>query len=238
MSPIKAVVFDMYETLVSNPERSWIELFEEICRSQGLATDPQTLYREWKALEVGFRRTRLNLEEPEKSPPFKSYEVAWRECFVQVFADMQLEGDAAEAAKAAVRSMGLREPFKEVRGALSVLQQRWVTAILSNADDDYLLPQLKRLDLDFQVVLSSEMVGAYKPHPLPFQRVLEELDLSPQETVYVGDNPFDDVKGAKGVGMGTVWINRYGKELDNGLPPPDYQIESLAELPQILERWN
>jgi len=38
--------------------------------------------------------------------------------------------------------------------------------------------------------------------------------------------------------MGTVWINRYGKELDNGLPPPDYQIESLAELPQILERWN
>ena len=69
-------------------------------------------------------------------------------------------------------------------------------------------------------------------------RVLEELDLSPQEAVYVGDNPFDDVKGAKGVGMGTVWINRYGKELDDGLPSPDYQIESLADLPQILERWN
>ena len=59
--------------------------------------------------------------------------------------------------------------------AMAALQQRWVTAVLSNADDDYLFPQIKRLGLSFPVVLSSEMVGAYKPHPLPFQRVLEEL---------------------------------------------------------------
>ncbi len=238
MFPVKAVIFDMYETLVSNPRESWIEVFEGICRSQSLAVAPSTLYREWKALEMGFRRTRLNLEEPEKSPPFKSYETAWRDCFAQVFPHLGLEGNATAAAKDTIRSMGEREAFEEVPQAMAALQQRWVTAVLSNADDDYLFPQIKRLGLSFPVVLSSEMVGAYKPHPLPFQRVLEELGIMPSEAVYVGDNPFDDVKGAKGVGMGAVWINRYGKEPDKGLPSPDHQVSSLAELEQILERWD
>ncbi len=238
MSPVKAVVFDMYETLVSNPEESWIDLFGVICRAQSLPVDPPTLYRRWKALEVNFRRVRLNLEEPEKSPPFKSYETAWRDCFVQVFSDMGLTGDPGAAAKAAIGSMGVREPFEETVSSVDALQRRWVTAVLSNADDDYLLPQLERLGLSFPVVLSSEMVAAYKPHPGPFRRVLKELGMTSNQVVYVGDNPFDDVKGAKGVGMGAVWINRHGKELGQGVPPPDYEIRSLTELEQILERWN
>ena len=99
MAKIKAVVFDMYETLVSNPIEGWMQVFEGVCRSQNLPIDPQTLYDEWKALEVQFRKDRLNLEEPEKSPPFKSYEEAWRDCFAGVFAHRGLDGDAGVAAK-------------------------------------------------------------------------------------------------------------------------------------------
>ena len=119
------------------------------------------------------------------------------------------------------------DAYPEVAESIAALQRRWTTAILSNADDDYLLPQLKRIGLTFPVVLSSEMIGAYKPHPLPFHRVLEELNLEPPEAVYVGDNPFDDVLGAKGVGMNAVWINRNGKTLDEGTTParlPDNQL--------------
>jgi len=235
---ISAVVFDMYETLVPNPEASWLALFDEICRGQGLEVDSQELYRRWKSLEMGFRRRRLNLEEPEKSPPFKNYEEAWRDCFAQVFDDMGLEGDAKAAAKAAIRSMSLQEPFQEVPLALSAIQGRWTTAVLSNADDDYLLPLLERLGFKFPVVLTSEMVRAYKPHPLTFRRMLERLMVEPQEAVYVGDNPFDDVMGAKAVGMRTVWVNRYERSLEDGLPSPDHEVRSLAELPEILERWK
>jgi 2-haloalkanoic acid dehalogenase type II len=238
LTKISAVIFDMYETLVPNPQSSWIALFGEICRAQGLDADPQVLYQNWKALEMGFRRTRLNLEEPEKSPPFKSYEVAWRECFEQVFADMGLEGDAGTAAKAAIRSMSLQNPFEEVPQALTTIQDQWATAVLSNADDDYLLPLVERLGFRFKAVLSSEMVRAYKPHPLPFESMLAKLKVKPQESVYVGDNLFDDVKGAKGVGMKAVWVNRYGKGQTDGLPLPDFEVKSLSELPGLLERWN
>lgn len=238
MAKIKAVVFDMYETLVSNPIEGWMDVFEGVCRSQNLPIDRQTLYDEWKALEVQFRKDRLNMEDPYNSPPFKSYEEAWRDCFASVFAHRGLDGDADVAAKESIVSMGRRDAYPEVAESIAALQGRWTTAILSNADDDYLLPQLKRIGLTFPVVLSSEMIGAYKPHPLPFRRVLKALDLEPQEAVYVGDNPFDDVVGAKGVGMNAVWINRNGKTLDKAQPQPDFQVASLAQLPSILENWD
>ena len=237
MTKIKAVVFDMYETLVSNPIEGWMDVFKGVCRSNKLPIDHRTLYDEWKALEVQFRQDRLNMDDPYNSPPFKSYEEAWRDCFAAVFAKRGLDADAYRAGRESIFSMGRRDAYPEVAETIPVLQQRWTTAILSNADDDYLLPQLQRIGLTFPVVLSSEMVGAYKPHPLPFLRVLDSLNLEPHEAVYVGDNPFDDVRGAKSVGMNAVWINRDGKTLPKDQPQPDHQITSLAQLPPILENW-
>ncbi len=237
MAKIKAVVFDMYETLVSNPIEGWMDVFEGVCRSQNLPIDHHTLYEEWKALEVQFRKERLNMKDPYNSPPFKSYEEAWRDCFAAVFAHRGLDGDAFLAGRESIISMGRRDAYPEVAETIATLQSRWATAILSNADDDYLLPQLQRISLTFPVVLSSETVRAYKPHPLPFLRVLEALNVEPQEAVYVGDNPFDDVLGARGVGMNAVWINRDGKSIEKGQPQPDHQITSLAQLPAILENW-
>lgn len=237
MTKIKAVVFDMYETLVSNPIEGWMDVFKDVCRTQNLSIDHRTLYDEWKALEVQFRKDRLNMDDPYNSPPFKSYEEAWRDCFAQVFEQRGFDADAYRAGRESIISMGCRDAYPEVAETIPSLQQRWSTAILSNADDDYLLPQLKRIGLTFPVVLSSEMVRAYKPHPLPFLRVLDALNLEPHEAVYVGDNPFDDVLGAKSVGMNAVWINRDGKTLPTNQPQPDHQITTLAQLPSILENW-
>jgi len=233
---VRAVIFDMYKTLVPNPEEGWINLFKEICNTQLFTVDPVGLYREWKKLEEKFRRTRQNLEEPDKSPPFKRYEEAWRDCFKQVFCEIGLEGDASYAAKAAVKSMTIQDVFDDVPRALASIQQRYSTAILSNADDDFLFPLLESTGMEFRTVLSSEMVKAYKPHPAPFMRIMEMMDIKPNEAVYVGDNQFDDVKGAKSVGMFTVWLNRNGNTLDESIPKPDYEVTSFDDLPGILKR--
>jgi len=238
VAQIKAVIFDMYDTLAPNPESRWHQLFADICRDQVLKVDSMTLYKEWKGREMGFRKWRLNLEEPEKSPPFKSYEEAWRDCFVDTFKELKLKGDAAAAAKAAVGIMGEQNAFPETHQAMGQIQRRWRTGVFSNADDDYLLPQIKKLGLKFHAVLSSEMVKAYKPHPRTFQEALKKMEVKPQESAYVGDNPFDDVLGAKRAGMGAVWINRNGRARDAKYPTPDYEIKSLLELPQVIERWK
>ena len=238
MLSVRAVIFDMYQTLVPNPEGGWINLFKEICSTQVLRVDPVVLYKEWKNLEVQFRLNRQNFEEPDKSPPFKSYEEAWRDCFMQVFYEMGLEGDASDAAKSAIKSMTIQDTFDDVPRALAIIQQRYSTAVLSNADDDFLFPLLDRTGMQFCAVLSSEMVKAYKPHPAPFIRIMEILDIKPCEAVYVGDNQFDDVKGAKSVGMFTVWLNRNGKTLDDSITKPDHEVTSFDDLPGILERYT
>ena len=236
MSQITTVIFDMYETLAQNNIGLWIDTFQKICRVQDLSIEPQVLYQEWKALEIVFRKGRLNLEYPEKSPPFKTYEEAWRDCFSEVFSRLGIKGDAVAAAKDAIRDMAQREPYQDAREVVPVIQSRWRTGVLSNADDGYLFPLLGRIGWTFEGVLSSEGARAYKPLPSPFRQIMDKLGVGPEEAVYVGDSLFDDVLGAQGVGMRAAWINRQAAPPDPDLPMPDFEVRNLKELPGILER--
>ena len=56
------------------------------------------------------------------------------------------------------------------------------------------------------------------------------------QAVYVGDRQFEDVQGAKDVGMRTVWINRFGNILDPELPAPDIEVSSLLEIPALISQ--
>ena len=179
MANITTVIFDMYETLAHNSPALWVETFQRICGSQELAVDHEELYRCWKSYEMNFRHERLNLEEPEKSPPFLSYEQAWASCFQRAFKDLELQADASAAARTAVEHMGEREIYPDALQALPEIRTRWRTALLSNADDDYLNPTLERIAGKFEVVLSSEQAQAYKPHPRPFLQVAEQLGAEP-----------------------------------------------------------
>jgi HAD superfamily hydrolase (TIGR01509 family) len=71
--------------------------------------------------------------------------------------------------------------------------------------------------------------GYLKPHPSTFEHVIADLRVEADEAVMVGDSVEADLRGAKGVGMKTVWkLNgRYG--LDPA-PEADYAIHDLCEL--------
>lgn len=74
-----------------------------------------------------------------------------------------------------------------------------------------------------------------KPHPEAFAAVTEALAVPADACVFVGDRPTDDIAGARGVGMRTVWIrNDYAP----GDPSAaDAAIDRLAELPAVVDRW-
>ncbi len=230
MSQVTTVIFDVYETLLQNEHRFWYDTFDVIIREQRLNISREFLWKAWLQLDQTFRANR-NLP----GAPFQTYYDGWRECFERTFAALGLDGDASAASRRSFLDLSRRPPYPETLKALSAVQRGWRTAILSNADDDYLSPALRRLGFTFDAVLSSEQARAYKPHPSLFQEILDRLGVSPEESVYVGDRQFEDVKGASQVGMGTVWINRAGAPLDPKLPTPDHQIRSLLELPRALK---
>ena len=121
-----------------------------------------------------------------------------------------------------------------------MIQARCRTAILSNADECYFRPNLKLLGDDIvaglSAALTSEEARCYKPQPAFFQEMLRRLGATPQECLYVGDRQLEDVQGASSVGIGTVWLNRPRSETDPQLPAPDHQINSLLEIPELLDR--
>jgi 2-haloalkanoic acid dehalogenase type II len=65
----------------------------------------------------------------------------------------------------------------------------------------------------FDLVVTAEEAGAYKPDPLPYRMALERLGLDPAEVLFVAGSAHD-VGGAARVGMDVYWANR------GGAPPP------------------
>ncbi|MBI4200487.1 MAG: HAD family hydrolase [Chloroflexi bacterium] len=235
MPPFAAVVFDLYETLVYNNATLWTQTFEEVCREQELPLSGQELFTRWRSLEAQFRRQRLNLLHPDQSPPFQTYEEAWRSCFERVFTDLG-RGDASSAARRSVQALGCRDAYPDAAIALGRLRNvpGLRLGLLSNADNAYLEPLLQRHGWQFDSVLSSESARAYKPHPTGFRRILGMLGIEATEALFVGDSQFDDVQGARGVGVPVAWLNRRGAPPDPSLPPPDYEVKSLLEVLPLL----
>jgi HAD superfamily hydrolase (TIGR01549 family) len=79
-------------------------------------------------------------------------------------------------------------------------------------------------------VLVSEEIGAYKPSAEAFRKLETALGVDPSNLWYVGDNPTNDIAGARAYGLRAVWLNRGGQEYPAGLEPATAVIEDLAEL--------
>ncbi len=92
------------------------------------------------------------------------------------------------------------------------------------------------IDLVDGAVYSSEIPWT-KPHPEAFRAALAAVGVTrPQDCVYVGDRPFDDVHGAHQAGLRTVLIP------NSDVPAfaaaePDAIIGRLGELIAVIDRW-
>lgn len=229
MPRITTVIFDMYETLVQNPFETGKISFANTIELQGLNTTVDELWEGWLPAEEEFRNSRL---DPDR--PFQSYFSAWKGGFERAFSILNLDGDAQAATEEFFRHLSRRDPFPETDEAVAEVQKRYRTALLSNADDGFMLPNLELLQVGFETVLTSEQAQIYKPRPELFQLMLERLGVSADETAYVGDRQLEDVVGPSEAGMHPVWINRNNRPLDPNLPIPTHQISSLLELPKLL----
>lgn len=117
--------------------------------------------------------------------------------------------------------------YEEVPVVLQELRQRGLKlAIISNWDSR--LPSLcDQLGISsfFETVVVSAIVGYEKPHPTIFQIALEQTGLSPEEVIYIGDDPYLDYQAARKIGIHSLHLDRYNRFPDH----PD-RIVSLAEL--------
>jgi putative hydrolase of the HAD superfamily len=121
-------------------------------------------------------------------------------------------------------------PMPGAKATFGALRERGIpVAILSNGWNP--LQELKAKLAGFEgTVLTSAGIGVQKPDPRTFAALTDALGTPPENTWYVGDDPYGDVHGAARAGLHAVWVDVEAKKYPPDLPPPPYRIRSLEEL--------
>lgn len=112
-------------------------------------------------------------------------------------------------------------------------------AVVSDAPSKEAWLRLSYINIQyfFDVVITYDETRERKPSPVPFNMALDELQLSAEECLMIGDWADRDVVGAKSVGMKTVFA-RYGDTFDTKFPGSDYEINCISELIDIVKKEN
>jgi FMN phosphatase YigB (HAD superfamily) len=79
------------------------------------------------------------------------------------------------------------------------------------------------------VVVTAERAGFYKPHPRPYLLALEDLGISPAESLFVAGSAYDLI-GASKVSIPTYWHNRIGMAMPPDAPAPLMHSRDLRSL--------
>lgn len=136
---------------------------------------------------------------------------------------------------AGVRSVTFA-PARRV-AAVSRLAARYRLGLLSNFDDAatgrQVLADTGVAHLFEAVVISAE-VGVRKPNPLIYGRMLAMLGQEPQDVLFAGDAPREDVAGPRRALMRAAWVNPRGERFPEAMPAPDLVVTDLAELADAL----
>jgi HAD superfamily hydrolase (TIGR01549 family) len=247
-SEFRAIVLDLFDTLVRwEPERlpliefegrqvrttmPWV--FPKLSERLGVAFDQRDFIRTYTGVieEITLERERDGVE------------ITCLERFVRTLG--RLTAIAPGEAEALAEQL-TRIHMNQVRAVTSApharveavrrLAPHYRLGLLSNFDDAQcgreVLSDTGVADL-FEAVIISAEVCLRKPDPRIFRRMLAMLHLAPQEILFVGDTPHDDVWGAYQVGIPTVWINKSCGTLPAEIPAPRFIINDLSELPDLL----
>lgn len=204
----KAIIFDYIGTLVN-------------CRGYNMADSENTLYT--SLYNAGFR--------VGKKEFLDAYEVAHKKYRIiryQQYREVTNAVWVAEALTNLGHTVGADDP--RVKEALNMFFQDFIDTLelregakplLKEVAQEYRLglvsnftygpvihKSLRKVGIDqfFNAMVVSDDIGWRKPSPVIFQDMLQRLQVTAAETVFVGDSPLEDIKGALDMGMRTVFV--------------------------------
>ncbi len=210
MVPVKAIFFDLGETLVTqNIEDNLVtmkalEKISKILPNRESSSELFKLYREGYKVNEAFR-TRHHVEIPIQ---------AWMVQLLRQALDHEPEDSLVEESIKIIVSARAENAvvFPDSRPLLEKLSKRRINlGIISNVSShDVAVEILRKVSLleYFDTVVTSAFVGIRKPDPGIFLYALMQFKLQPREAVIVGDSERHDVWGGSITGMKTVLVSK------------------------------
>ena len=206
---IRAVVFDLWNTLLFSPAGSPFQRLKGLLR-------PDQAPLHGAMMRDGMVRPYDSVE---------AFLAAWRD-------PAMLDDEQLAVMAQAFREAGDQaECFPGAAEAVGAVRDLARVALLSNTQT-FGLEMLDRLGIPERIrtrLLSAEL-GVLKPEPAAFEAVQRKLGVFPGNLVMVGDSWTDDVEGAVNAGWTAVWVNR------EGAPRPAHDVEALIYEVRTLDR--
>lgn len=209
---IKAILFDFWGTLVDNGVQSPIKQVKDILE-----------------INLPFSEYVTRMERAMMTSEFPDL----REAFKKIFEEFGLEENENKMEELVGmwnKSWMLAKPYPEVKEALLRLKENYLLVLISNTDCFSIEKVLKKFQWDslFDKFFFSYQMGMIKTDKIFFDKVLEELDLGPEECLMIGDSIQSDIMPAKDKGIKVLLMDR------NDRRDFDQKIRSLEEVDRYL----
>lgn len=136
--------------------------------------------------------------------------------------------------------LGRSYPLPGAEEVLAALRPLLPLGLLTNGFADIQRPKVERLGWGkyFVWLVVAEEVGVFKPDVALYERVCETAALRPEEILYVGDSPVEDVIAARQAGLRTVWVRRDGPEVApwTAEAEADFEVADVRDCVPLVRR--
>lgn len=230
---IKALFFDLYGTLIdirTDEDDFWV--YEELSRYlsyHSVFISAEELKREYfEGVQQQLRKSKEIYPEVDVYAIFSAiiHTYGKKRCSKRVVIDIAL----------LFRSLTIRhfELFAGLYDVLVSLGENYKIAIISDAQWVFAEPEIAMLGLTqfFKLRILSSRFGFKKPDIRLFNHAMEKLGVKPEESLYIADNPYKDLIGAKKAGMKCILFRSECRQY-NGFQP-DRCFYDYSELDNIL----
>jgi 2-haloacid dehalogenase len=185
----------------------------------------------WNAVagsdEAGMHWRRAYLARTYAVGAYRSYEALVAEAAAEVKLDPALTGELA------ARYSELR-PWPGVTDELARLAaMRVKLGVATNCSEALGRVAAGRVGVPFDVVVTAERAGVYKPDPAPYRLALVELGVTPERCLFVAGSAYDLV-GASRVGLDIWWHDRIGMTKPPEAPAPLRHTSDLTGIGKFI----
>lgn len=224
-SQFKALTFDVYGTLI-DWEPHIAGFFRGWAERHGVAASDAEIIAAYDDGRAHYQQRRPAMLYPDVLKSSYAYICdRWR--------------TAVDAEEQQAFAMSIRdwEPFPDTVESLAFLKQHFALGALSNIDNASFAWTQEKLVVDFDIVVTAERAGAYKPdmpHFLLAANDLGKAGISIDEQLHVAQSLRADIRPANDLRLSNVWINRGGRALGQKghgaeRAVPDIEFASMAD---------
>ncbi len=213
----KAIFFDMNDTIMDSRaalRTGFVKALEEFTArwaGESQAWDPQKSFsvyhktmRKWRRNQTG-KAGSSNWAIPCLREALKDSPFSVNERMLQLIHERinQIKKETAIA-------------FPGVQDAIKELSARYKLAIITNGNREQRMNQLTGMGLDAFIpreqLFTPAKTNEKKPSTVLFRHAMEQIGVSPKESVMVGNSWRNDIYGATRAGMDAIWFCRIGRK--------------------------